>query len=46
VRNQPLTFVEAYLEDDDYLQLLERALNHRHENLYLPLLKWLREQPV
>ncbi|TBV05083.1 STY4528 family pathogenicity island replication protein [Phytopseudomonas dryadis] len=28
VRNQPLTFVEACLEDDDYLPLLERALNH------------------
>lgn len=28
VRNQPLTFVEACLEDDDYLPLLERALSH------------------
>ncbi|MCB4322555.1 hypothetical protein KOE80_10130 [Alcaligenes sp. 13f] len=28
VRNQPLTFVEACLEDDDYLSLLERALSH------------------
>lgn len=28
VRNQPLSFVEACLEDDDYLPLLERALNH------------------
>ena len=28
VRNQPLTFVEACLEDDDYLPLLERALGH------------------
>ncbi len=28
VRNQPLTFVEACLEDDDYLPLLEQALGH------------------
>jgi len=28
VRNQPLNFVEACLEDDDYLPLLERALSH------------------
>ncbi|HHM6998608.1 TPA: STY4528 family pathogenicity island replication protein [Pseudomonas aeruginosa] len=28
VRNQPLTFVEACQEDDDYLPLLERALSH------------------
>lgn len=28
VRNQPLTFVDACLEDDDYLPLLERALSH------------------